>query len=321
MIDSNKNAPYISVVIPVYNEEGDLEKLYERLTAVLDKMGKSYEIIFTNDGSRDNSIKILEDFTKRRPKQIKVIDFKGNFGQHMAVMAGFELSKGDIVVTLDADLQNPPEEIPKLVALMEQGHDLVSGVRKSRQKDSWFRRNASLIKRKILVATTKINLRDDGCMLRAYSRNIVDIMVATKETAVYIPALAFSYSTNPAEVDVVNDARGAGQSKYKFYDLLRLYFNLMAGYSLLPLQIFTILGICVSLLSTLFFILLVLRRIFVGPEVGGVFTLFAIVFFLLGICLLGMGIMGEYIGRIYQEVRKRPRFIVKRVLGVNLVEK
>lgn len=305
--------PYISVVIPVYNEEGNLEKLYERLAKVLDDMHKPFEIVFINDGSKDKSIKILEDFHQRRPEQIKVIDFKGNFGQHMAVMAGFELAKGDVVVTLDADLQNPPEEIPKLIALIEQGYDLVSGVRKMR-KDSLFRTYSSLIKRKIVAKITKIKMSDDGCMLRAYSRNIVDIMKETEESAVYIPALAYSYSTNPTEVDVEHEERGAGKSKYSFYDLLRLYFNLVAGYSLVPLQFFTFLGVVVSILSTLFFVLLVIRRLIVGPEAQGLFTLFAAVFFLIGIVLMGMGVMGEYVGRIYQEVRKRPRFVIKNIL-------
>jgi undecaprenyl-phosphate 4-deoxy-4-formamido-L-arabinose transferase len=306
--------PYLSVVIPVYNEAGNLDKLYDRLISVLESIRKPYEVIFTNDGSKDNSLQILEGFYKRKPQQIKVIDFKGNFGQHMAVMAGFEQSVGAIVITLDADLQNPPEEIPKLIAKMEEGYDLVSGVRQKR-KDTRFRRYASALKRKILAKTTKIQLSDDGCMLRAYHRDIIDTMVATKEHAIYIPALAYIYASRPTEVTVQHDARGAGKSQYRFYDLLRLYFNLMTGYSLLPLQVFTVFGFVVAILSTLFFVFLMLRRIFIGPEAEGVFTLFAIMFFLLGVVLMGMGITGEYIGRIYQEVRKRPRFVIRKILG------
>lgn len=309
----NTPNPYISIVIPVYNEEGNLKKLFKRLTTTLDAFGKTYEIIFTNDGSKDKSFKILEELHQLRPHQVKVIDFKGNFGQHMAVMAGFEQAKGEITVTLDADLQNPPEEIPKLIAKMEEGYDLVGGIRKKR-KDSFFRRYASLIKRKILVATTKINMSDDGCMLRAYSRNIIDIIKASGEHAVYIPALAYSYALHPTEITVKHEERGAGKSKYKLYDLIRLYFNLMTGYSLIPLQLITLFGIVVSILSTLFFMFLMIRRIFVGPEVGGVFTLFAILFFLIGVVLMGMGVTGEYIGRIYQEVRKRPRFVIRKIL-------
>lgn len=309
---SNQRPVYISVVIPVYNEAGNLEKLYERLTKVLDGYGKSYEIVFTNDGSKDDSLKILEDFYNRRPQHVRVIDFKGNFGQHMAVMAGFELAQGEIIVTLDADLQNPPEEIPKLVDKMQEGYDLVSGVREKRH-DTWFRRSASWLKRKILALTTKIKMSDDGCMLRVYGRNVIDLMLATGESAIYIPALAYIYARNPTEVMVAHEARFEGKSRYSIYGLIRLYFNLMTGYSLVPLQIFTVFGILVSMLSTLFFIYLMLRRMFVGPEAEGLFTLFAVMFFLLGMVLMGMGITGEYIGRIYQEVRKRPRFVVRKV--------
>jgi undecaprenyl-phosphate 4-deoxy-4-formamido-L-arabinose transferase len=307
--------PYISVVIPVFNEAGNLEKLYERLTAVLDKMDKTYEIIFTNDGSKDNSGKILEELYKRRPEQIRVIDFNGNFGQHMAVMAGFELSTGDVVATLDAELQNPPEEIPKLIALIEQGHDVVSGVRLYERKDNLFRRYISIFINKVRATITNIEMTDHGCMLRAYNRNIIDLMVANSESTLYIPALAYSYAANPAEIKVEHEARNEGTSKYKLYDLIRLNFDLMTGYSLVPLQVFTLFGFGIAFLSIIFVCYLFLRRIFVGPEVEGVFTLFAIAFFLIGVILMGLGIMGEYIGRIYKEVRKRPRFAIRKILG------
>lgn len=305
--------PYISIVIPVYNEEGNLEKLFNSLTKTMDSLKKTYEIIFTNDGSKDSSIKILEELQKRRPEIIRVVDFMGNFGQHMAIMAGFEISQGEIIVTLDADLQNPPEEIPKLIASMEQGYDLVSGVRKQR-KDSWFRTNVSKLINKIRALITNINMTDHGCMLRAYSRNIIDLMLAGNEASIFIPALAYKYAIKPTEIPVEHSARFEGKSKYRLYDLIRLNFDLMTGYSLIPLQIFTIGGVIISFLSVIFVVYLLARRIIMGPEAEGVFTLFAIVFFLIGIILMGMGITGEYIGRIYQEVRKRPRYLVKRVL-------
>ena len=313
--------PHISVVIPVYNESKNLKQLFARLTTTLDKTGKTYEIIFTNDGSKDNSNEILEGFYKLRPEQIRVIEFSRNFGQHMAVMAGFELSKGDIIVTLDSDLQNPPEEIPKLLALAEKGHDLVSGIRLHERKDNWFRRNTSILVNKVRALITNINMTDHGCMLRAYSRNVIDLMIASNETSVFIPALAYTYATNPAEVKVDHEARATGTSKYSLYDLIRLNFDLMTGYSLVPLQIFTIIGFGIAFLSIVFVIFLFIRRIIVGPEVQGVFTLFAILFFLVGIMLMGLGIMGEYIGRIYKEVRHRPRFAIKKVLGAQLDEK
>jgi undecaprenyl-phosphate 4-deoxy-4-formamido-L-arabinose transferase len=304
--------PYVSVVIPVYNEQDNLEALFSRLTAVMDKTGKPYEIIFTNDGSRDRSGIMLKAFYDRRPQQVRVIDFNGNFGQHMAIMAAFERVRGDVVVTLDADLQNPPEEIPKLLAAIDAGHDVVGGARKNRQ-DTFFRKYASRIINGIRASITNIHMKDQGCMLRAYRKNIVESIVASGETSTFIPALANSFAANPTDVDVEHAARAAGESKYKLYDLIRLNFDLMTGFSVVPLQVFTVFGMLVSILSTLFVIYLFIRRLVVGPEAEGVFTLFAILYFLVGIGIMGLGIIGEYIGRIYKEVRKRPRFVIREV--------
>jgi len=306
--------PYISVVIPVYNEEKTLEELYRRLTQTLDTLGKPYEIILTNDGSRDQSSQLLQVLHDRRPSQIRVIEFNGNFGQHMAIMAGFERVRGEIIITMDADLQNPPEEIPKLVAAMEAGHDVVNAHRQNRQDSGW-RLFVSKMHNKIRAwMMPKLKMEDEGCMLRAYRRSIVDLMVSTGEATTFIPALALNYASNPTEVGVAHEERFAGTSNYGLYKLIRYNFDLITGFSLFPLQVFTLIGIAISFLSFLFVLYLGLRRIFVGPEVEGVFTLFAILFFLIGIVLLGLGVVGEYIGRIYQEVRKRPRFVIRNVL-------
>lgn len=304
--------PYISVVVPVYNEEGNLDALFSRLSAVMDKIGKPYELVFTNDGSRDRSGDMLKEFHDGRPKQVRVIDFNGNFGQHMAIMAAFERVRGEIVVTLDADLQNPPEEIPKLIAAIEAGHDIVGGYRKNRQ-DTFFRKYASRIINGIRAKITNIRMRDQGCMLRAYRKNIVDNIVASEEASTFIPALAHSFASNPTEVEVEHAARAAGESKYRLYDLIRLNFDLMTGFSVVPLQIFTLIGMIVSSLSILFVIYLFIRRLMIGPEAEGVFTLFAILFFLVGIAIMGLGIIGEYVGRIHKEVRRRPRFVIRKI--------
>jgi len=306
--------PSISIVIPVYNEEKNLEELYRRLTATLDKLDKPYEIILTNDGSKDESGKILQQLHMQRPAQIRVIEFNGNFGQHMAIMAGFERVRGEIVITMDADLQNPPEEIPKLVVAMENGHDVVNTHREARQ-DSWWRRFISKSHNKIRAwMMPKLKMKDEGCMLRAYRRHIVDLMASTSEATTFIPALALSYAANPTEIGVAHEPRFAGKSNYNFYGLVRYNFDLITGFSLVPLQIFTMIGMLISFCSFFFVIFLMARRFILGPEVEGVFTLFAILFFLLGIVLLGLGVVGEYIGRIYQEVRKRPRFVIRKVL-------
>lgn len=306
--------PYISIVIPVHNEQEVLEELYRRLTGTLDQLDKPYEIILTNDGSKDKSSQMLKEMHARRPHQIRVIEFNGNFGQHMAIMAGFEKVRGQIIITMDADLQNPPEEIPKLVAAIEAGHDVVNTHRLDRQ-DSWWRLKVSQLHNNLRTwMMPKLVMEDEGCMLRAYRRDIVDLMASTGEMSTFIPALALEYASNPTEVGVKHAARAAGTSSYNFYKLIRYNFDLVTNFSLFPLQIFTMIGMTISFFSFLFVTFLIARRLIVGPEVEGVFTLFAIMFFLLGIVLLGLGVVGEYIGRIYQEVRKRPRFVVKHVL-------
>ena len=303
---------YLSVVIPVYNEETNLLLLVDRLMPVCDHINKPYEIILVNDGSRDKSYDILNNIQSSYPDKVRVIHFNGNFGQHMAVMAGFEHSRGDIVVTLDADLQNPPEEIPKLIATIEAGHDSVGGIRAIRQ-DTVFRRYASKLNNKIRYWLTGIKMTDQGSMLRAYKRRVVDLMVKSNEPSAFIPALAYTLSSNPTEITVNHSDRATGESKYNVYKLLRLNFDLMTGFSLLPLQLFTLVGMVVSLGSFLFVIYMFLRRIFMGPEAEGIFTLFALLFFLMGILLMGLGIMGEYIGRIHQNVRSRPKFVIQEI--------
>lgn len=305
--------PYLSIVIPVYNEETNLVPLMERLYPAVQGTGHSFEILFTNDGSRDRSLEILRRMTVEFPG-VKVIEFNGNFGQHMAILAAFEMSRGEIVITLDADLQNPPEEIPRLVAEIEKGHDVVGTIRQQRQ-DSVFRKLASRI---VNITTNKITgmqMQDYGCMLRAYHRYVVDNINRCRESTTFIPALAQTFASNPSEIKVGHAERAMGESKYSFYNLIRLNFDLMTGFSVVPLQLFALFGILTSLLSVAFAIFLLVRRFIVGAEVEGVFTLFAILFFFIGIIILGIGIVGEYVGRIYQEVRKRPRFVVRRTYG------
>lgn len=306
--------PYISVVIPVHNEQEVLEELYTRLTSALDKVGKPYEIILTNDGSTDRSAGMLRDLHRRRPEQIRIIDFNGNFGQHMAIMAGFERVRGEIVITMDADLQNPPEEIGKLVAAMEAGHDVVNTYRENRQDSLWRLKVSKWHNQLREWMMPKLKMKDEGCMLRAYRRNIVDLMASTKESSTFIPALALTYASNPTEVGVAHAERSAGTSSYNLYKLIRYNFDLVTGFSVFPLQVFTMIGVLISMFSFMFVVFLFLRRLIVGPEVEGVFTLFAVMFFLIGIALFGLGVVGEYVGRIYQEVRQRPRFVIKEVV-------
>ena len=305
--------PELSVVIPVYNEVAGLPALFDRLYPALDALGRSYEILFVNDGSVDRSAALLREQYQQRPDVTRVILFNGNFGQHLAIMAGFERTRGRCVVTLDADLQNPPEEIGRLVEAMDAGHDYVGTIRRMRQ-DSAFRRHASRAMNGLRERITRIRMTDQGCMLRAYSREIVDAINACNEVNTFIPALAYTFAQRPTEIVVGHEERAAGESKYSLYKLIRLNFDLVTGFSVVPLQMFSFVGIVISLLSLLFVGFLAVRRLIVGPEAEGVFTLFGIAFFLIGVTLFGIGLLGEYIGRIYQQVRQRPRYLVQAVL-------
>ena len=312
-MSSASSSVFLSVVIPVYNEEPNLPTLFARLYPVLDGLGKSYEVIFTNDGSADRSYELLRAQHAARPDVTRVIDFNANYGQHMAVMAAFERVRGKVIVTLDADLQNPPEEIPKLLEKIDAGHDYVGGYRLNRQ-DTVFRTWASRLVNGVRRRTTNIEMTDQGCMLRAYRRAVVDAVVRSGAINTFIPALAYSFAGNPAEVGVRHAERHAGVSNYSFYKLVRLNFDLITGFSLAPLQLFTLFALLCAAGSFLLVLVLAYRRVFLGAEAEGIFTLFGIVFFLLSVAMVGIGLIGEYVGRTYQVVRARQRYHVREML-------
>lgn len=305
--------PELSVVIPVYNEEAGLAKLFERLYPALDRLGIPYEVVFINDGSRDHSAQILADQFRARPDVTRVVLFNGNYGQHMAILAGFQATRGEITVTLDADLQNPPEEIGNLIAKIREGYDYVGSIRRERQDSAW-RTYSSMAMNRLREKITRIKMTDQGNMLRAYGRNVIDLINQCNEVNTFIPALAYTFARKPTEIVVEHEERAAGDSKYSLYSLIRLNFDLVTGFSLMPLQLFSLLGIGLSFVSAALFVVLLVRRFLFGAEVEGLFTLFAIDFFLMGVILFGIGLVGEYVGRIYQQVRGRPRYVVQAVL-------
>jgi undecaprenyl-phosphate 4-deoxy-4-formamido-L-arabinose transferase len=314
------SAPEISVVIPVYNEEAGLERLFERLYPALDRLGRSYEVIFVDDGSRDRSAALLKDQFLKRPEATRVIVFNGNYGQHLAIIAGFEHCRGERVVTLDADLQNPPEEIGKLIAAMDAGHDYVGSIRRAR-KDSWWRSAASRLMNRVRERITKIRMTDQGCMLRAYSRDIVTAIAASREVATFIPALAYTYAHSPTEIEVEHAERAAGESKYSLYKLIRLNFDLITGFSLVPLQLFSMFGMIVSAGALATYLVVIAERLVRAGWREGFATLWdrdILAFFLIGMVLFGLGLIGEYVGRIYQQVRERPRYMVRAVLEASV---
>jgi len=308
--------PALSVVIPVYNEEEGLPALFARLYPALDALGMTYEVIFIDDGSSDRSAAVLRQQFEQRSEVTRVILFSANFGQHMAIMAGFEQCRGEICVTLDADLQNPPEEIGKLVAKINEGYDYVGGIRQQRQ-DTLFRRWASRLINRIRERTTHIRITDQGCMLRAYSRTIVEAINSCREVNTFVPALAYTFSRHPVEIEVAHEERQAGESKYSLYSLIRLNFDLMTGFSLAPLQYVSLLGILISLGATTAYLIVMVSRTLDGQFLDGLREVWdrdILEFFLLGMVLFSQGLLGEYVGRIYQQVRHRPRYLVQAIL-------
>ena len=314
--------PHLSVVIPVFNEQASLPDLFARLYPALDALGVSYEVVFVNDGSRDRSAALLREQRQRRPDTTTIVLFNANYGQHQAIVAGFERCTGERIVTLDADLQNPPEEIGKLLAAMDRGHDYVGGVRR-RREDSWWRRWASKAMNRLREKLTHIRRTDQGCMLRAYSREIVDAVAESREVSTFIPALAYTFASNPTEIDVEHAERIAGRSNYPLYKLIRLNFDLITGFSLVPLQLFSMFGMLVSALALVAYVVVIVYRLFVFDWQGAHWQEATAVFwdrdirafFLIGMMLFGLGLIGEYVGRIYQQVRERPRYTIQAVLG------
>ena len=303
----------LSVVVPVYNEAAVLPLLFARLYPALDALGRQYEVIFVDDGSADDSVALLRGQFTARPQHTRVLILARNAGQHPAILAGFSQARGEYVVTLDSDLQNPPEEIAAVVAALDRGFDCVGTVRKGRH-DPWWRRATSRLLNLLREKTTRIHVTDQGCMLRGYRRPVVDAINRCREVSTFIPALAYTFARRPVEIEVRHEKRAAGESKYSLFSLVRLNFDLMTGYSLLPLQFISLSGILVATVSMGFVVYLLLRRLFIGPEAEGLFTLFALMFFLIGMLLFGLGVVGEYVGRIYLQVRRRPVYEVAETL-------
>ncbi|MGH7899371.1 MAG: glycosyltransferase [Candidatus Binatia bacterium] len=300
----------LSIVVPVYNEEESLPELHRRLRAVLGGLEEPSEIVFVDDGSSDGSREVIAELGRDDPTVI-LVELAHNTGQHGAVLAGFQVSRGKVVVTIDADLQNPPEEIPKLLAKLAEGYDVVGGVRQGR-KDSWLRLAASRIVRSLSTRGGPAAV-DYGCMLRAYRREIVKRVLRWREHSLFVPALAARFTKRVAEVPVAHEQRSFGRSRYGLLRLMRLGFDFLTGFTVLPVQLVTLFGIFTALAGLSFGVFLFLRRLFVGPEVEGVFTLFAILFLFVGALFVAVGVVAEYVARIYDEVRRRPLYVIESI--------
>jgi undecaprenyl-phosphate 4-deoxy-4-formamido-L-arabinose transferase len=304
----------LSVVIPVFNEAQNLDELIGRCLLAGHRTGRPFEIILVDDGSSDGSVEKIDAAAKNHPGNVVGVFLNRNYGQHAAVIAGFEQSKGDIIVTLDADLQNPPEEIPRLVEAIDKGYDVVGSVRRQR-RDSLFRRVASAVVNKGVQKATGVMMHDYGCMLRAYRKHIVEAILKCREHSTFIPILANGFARTTTEIDVKHEARKQGESKYSLMKLAMLQFDLLTSMTTFPLRLLSILGGIISAAGIGFGVFLLIMRMYYGAEwaAQGVFTLFAVLFIFVGAQFVAMGLLGEYIGRIYYDVRARPRYFVQRI--------
>lgn len=303
--------PELSVVIPVFNEEENITVLYSRLTAVLEDTHVDYEIIFVDDGSRDNSLNQVQDLSAE-DKRVMVVELARNFGHQVAITAGLDHSQGKAVIVIDGDLQDPPEALPQFIAKWREGHDVVYGVRE-RRKESWLKRAAysgfyRLLRR---VATIEIPLDSgDFCIM---DRRVVDLLISMPERNRFVRGIRSWVGLNQVGLPVERQARSGGKPKYTFGRLLLLALDGLISFSYLPLRTITMLGFGISLLSIFAAVFYAVKRLMTGLGPAGFATLVVAVFFLAGVQLITMGVIGEYVGHIFEEVKQRPLYVVRKI--------
>jgi undecaprenyl-phosphate 4-deoxy-4-formamido-L-arabinose transferase len=303
----------LSIVIPMFNEERNIPALFTRLIPVCSALPFPWEIVCVNDGSRDRTPALIREWAAKH-SQIVLVDFVRNFGQHAAVTAGFANALGEWIITLDADLQNPPEEIPHLVQQFQAGHDLINTIRRDRQ-DTWFRKTASKITNKVVRNLSGIKLNDFGCMLRGYSKQVAQQVVRCRENRTFIPALATLFAANPVEIQVGHAERAEGESKYPLSKLLQLQLDLITNFSVQPLRLLFIAGIAFAVFGFAIGATLLIGRVVYDAvwAANGVLTVLGFLLIFLGAQFFALGLVGEYVGRILLQVRLREPWVVKTV--------
>ncbi len=309
----------LSVVIPVYNEEENIQLLHERLKGALDPLKKEYEILFVDDGSIDKTLSILEEI-QSKDKNVIVLSLRRNFGQTAAFAAGFDFARGDVVVTMDGDLQNDPADIPKLLELIKD-NDLVSGWRKKREDPFFTRRLPSIMANWLISNVTGVKLHDYGCSLKAYRRDVIKNLKLYGEMHRFIPAVASWYGVRVAEVETVHHPRLRGKSKYGISRTIKVVLDLITvkflqSFSTKPIQFFGPVGVFSGLLGFLMLLYLSIDKLFFGHDIGGrPLLLLGALLIIVGIQLIGMGLLGEMLVRVYHESQRKPIYVIKKILG------
>ena len=297
----------ISIIAPVFNEEECLEEFNKRTLKALRSNKDNFEIIYIDDGSKDKSLRIIKDLCSKN-KEIKFISFYRNFGQHAAVLAGFKHSKGSHIVTLDTDLQNPPEEIIKFLKHTNSNYDVVAGKRINR-KDTFLRKFFSNLMNKIISRITNVKLSDYGCMMRMYSRNIINVILENFDKTIYVPAFASWISKNILEIEIKHEKRNFGKTKYSLLKLTQQAFDLITAYTYRPLQFLLILSL--AFLFIIFFLLtLGYTNLINFININDNFLLIIIIL-LVTILVIFVSILSEYILRIHRDSRKLPMYIIR----------
>lgn len=309
----------LTIVLPVYNEQTNIEPLYAELKDVLDGIGLRYEIIFIDDGSTDDSYKIIKAI-KMADEQVRAIRFRRNFGQTAALAAGFDHAKGEVIITLDADLQNDPKDIPRLLEKIKEGYDLVSGWRYSRQDPFLLRRLPSMIANKVISFTTDVKLHDYGCTLKAFTKDVVQNIELYGEMHRFIPAIASWMGISIAEIKVNHRPRVSGSSKYGVSRTIRVILDLITvkfllNYSGRPLQFFGLFGLLFGAAGFIIALYLSIQRLFFSVTLADrPLLLLAVLLIFMGLQFITTGLLGEMQTRTYHEAQNKPRYVIKEIL-------
>ena len=309
----------VSIVIPVYEEEESLPHLYKSIKDVMDRLGRNYEIVFVDDGSKDGTFKVLESFQKKDPAVV-VVSFRRNFGQTAAMAAGFEYAQNDIIITMDADLQNDPADIPKLLEKMK-GHDVVSGWRKKRQDKFISRRLPSMMANGLISRVTGVHLHDYGCTLKAYRKEVIKNVRLYGEMHRFIPAIASWVGASITEVETNHHPRKFGKSKYGISRTIRVVLDLITvkflqSFSTRPIHAFGPWGLALGLVGFLVALYLSFEKLVMGESIGTRPLLFlSVLMMILGVQLVIRGLVGEMLARVYHESQGKPIYTVRKVLG------
>ena len=300
--------PVYSIVIPVFNEVEVLDTLYSRMTAMLEKLAEPWEMILIDDGSSDGSSEILRSLSERDPR-IRVIFFSRNFGHQIAVTAGMDHALGDAIVVIDADLQDPPEVIPELIEKWREGYEVVFAVRQEREGETWFKKTTASLFYRLIFKITDVKIPLDTGDFRLYDRKVVDVMKNMREKHRFLRGMSSWVGYRQIGVPYNRAKRFAGSTKYPFKKMIKLAWNAITGFSYVPLQLAMVLGFIVALLSIIMIPIVIIVRLSSGSELLGQATTLISTLFLGGVQLICLGILGEYVGRIYDEVKGRPLYV------------